>query len=327
MPTSGSNQYGAPATVYNYQVSAVDTQGTEGPQSTQLSYFLMGGPLGGLQTTGGPNGYYDFSSILPIYTDTTGIPSACPQFAQSVDIYVPAVGGQQYYQPFTQLPMSENWAGEIGAFNYMIFDVKFAYANQQLQVNIISRITEGDCFNSAQIQIGSGTSYPGNGTTNWQTFKLPLQGGTSQQGSNNTVGQTGFGTFYGYITPVSAGGSSLGTLTVTSVVSGMNIEGGSFISGPGISGSVWSGGTRINISAGSGTQTGSGGTCTYGVAAALTAGSSSSPVLMTIQRTNMYKCSFIPQNNTSYGAPGTGTPSPGNGTPLYWLNNYGWTVS
>jgi hypothetical protein len=301
MATNGSAQYGAAATMYAYKVSAVDTSGTEGALQSQVYCWLY--HKGALTTTNGNNNYYDFSNVAVNYADTSG----SPQNGASHDVSVPAIGTGQYWQPFSQGGLSEEWALELGGFKYMTIDLKPMYPGQTWQLNIISRATPGDVFNYGQVFLGGtdATYGPPSQVGVWATYKVPFGGDTGATQNTNTALQMGTGTFYGYIAGT--------TLTVTSVVSGINIEPAGFISGNGVA---------ANTYLPSNADTGRGGPGTYTVSTSQNVGSAANPVLMTIQRTNMYKFSVIPQQNTNIGS---NAPN-GTGIVLYYADNIGWVT-
>jgi len=248
------------ATMYSYAVSAVDTAGVEGPRQTQMTawmyyngerVFLMG----------------DYSDVSAIYNDTSGGPEEGPY-----DIKVTGAGGgagYAYYQPYSGTPGAPQWAMEVGAFNYMVIDVKPTLPNQQFWVNVISRAPTGGIYNKVAMFIPSynDISYGPNPMVvgQWNHYKIPLNPQTAAQSLGMGKGQ---GT--GYI--------SGSTLAVTSWVSGVNFQPGSWLSGPGLAPNTW-------ITA---FGTGSGGVGTYTISPAQNVGSASSPVTLGIQRTHMF---------------------------------------
>jgi hypothetical protein len=242
--------FAAPATIYSYTVSAVDASGNEGPQATNLTYWVYhnGGYFWG---AGGTN---DYSDVTANYKDTAGIPES-----GSYDIAIASKPGG-YYQPFSGGTASPEWAAEIGAFKYMILDLKPTIANQKWRLNIISRLPQGDVYNNAPVTL-PGNYGPAPVVGQWATYKVPL----------NPDLAVGTGSFVGSI--------SGSTLTVTAVNPGMSVQTTAWLTGPGIAAD-----TTIN-SFGSG----NGGVGTYNLnkSASVPAGTT-----INMQRTNMYKFSL-----------------------------------
>jgi hypothetical protein len=68
------------------------------------------------------------------------------------------------------------WAMELGMFHYMTIDMKATVAGTTLKVNLISRITTGDNFNSAVVTIGGPDERygPQAQVGVWTTYKIPF---------------------------------------------------------------------------------------------------------------------------------------------------------
>jgi len=253
--TSASNatvaSFGGPATIYAYSISAVDTSGNEGPLASDVTFWVY------------HNGTYfwagDYSDVKLNYKDTAGAPES-----GAYDIAVTSFAGG-YAQPYSGGSASPEWAAEIGAFKYMILDLKPGVANQKWRLNIISRLPQGDVYNNAPVEL-PGNYGPAPVVGQWATYKVPL----------NPDLAIGTGHFVGSISGT--------TLTVSAVNTAMSVQTTAWLFGPGISSD-----TTIN-SFGSG----HGGTGTYilNKSATVPAGTT-----INMQRTNMYKFSLIDDSN------------------------------
>ncbi len=247
------NTFAAPATIYAYTVSAVDASGTEGPQATNLTYWAY---HNGTFFWGG-----DYSNVTANYKDTAGIPES-----GAYDIAIPSFVGN-YYQPYSGGAASPEWAADIGAFKYMILDLKPTIANQKWRLNIISRLPQGDVYNNAPVEL-PGNYGPAPVVGQWATYKVPL----------NPDLAVGTGSFVGSISGT--------TLTVTAVNSGMSVQTTAWLTGPGVPA-----GTSINAF---GSGNGGVGTYTLNKSASVPAGTT-----INMQRTNMYKFSLLDSSGTS----------------------------
>jgi hypothetical protein len=247
------NTFAAPATIYSYTVAAVDASGNEGPQATNLTYWMY------------HNGTYfwagDYSDVTANYKDTAGTPES-----GAYDIAIASSPGG-YYQPYSGGTASPEWAAEIGAFKYMILDLKPTIANQKWRLNIISRLPQGDVYNNAPVTL-PGNYGPAPVVGQWATYKVPL----------NPDLAVGTGSFVGSISGT--------TLTVSAVNAGMSVQTTAWLTGPGIPAD-----TTIN-SFGSG----NGGVGTYNLnkSASVPAGTT-----INMQRTNMYKFSLTDDGGSS----------------------------
>jgi hypothetical protein len=178
---------------------------------------------------------------------------------------------------------------ELGAFNYMVVDIKPTLPNDTFWVNLISRGPPGDVYNKVYMYLPcyNSTCYGPNPMVvgQWNHYKIPLNNQTAAQ----SLGM-GTGSFVGSI--------SGDTLTVTSVAAGgATVQASSWITGPGVAP-----GTFITA-----VGTGSGGTGTYTVSPSQNVASQT----LNIQRTNMYKTDF-----------GDQLTSPN----VYYFNNWGFTT-
>ncbi len=262
-----------PASIYSYTVSAVDTQGHEGPQQKQCTAWVYHGGVD--YWTMAKNSYN--GDVIYNPTDKAG----SPQNGAPCDIAVTLTNRANWWQPFSGQPFLHNmspttWAMELGAFHYMTIDLKPTVSGQTWKLNIISRVSPGDNFNSAQIILGGADqkfglqAQPGK----WATYKVPFLNASGF--ANGSSLQVGIGKYYGSISGTS--------LTVTKMVSGMNVQGSSYLSGAGIRpGTASSTGTYVLSS-----NATSGLAGTYTIAPAQDA----ARTLVTAQRTNMYKFSL-----------------------------------
>jgi hypothetical protein len=249
--------FAKPATIYSYQVSAVDTSGNEGPLASQVTFWVY---YNGTYFWG-EGGTNDYSDVTANYKDTSGIPES-----GGYDISIASSPGG-YYQPFSGGTASPEWAADIGAFKYMILDLKPTIANQKWRLNIISRLPQGDVFNNAPVEL-PGNYGPAPVVGVWGHYKVPL----------NPDLAVGTGSFVGSISGT--------TLTVSAVNAGMSVQTTAWLTGLGVTVP-----TSINAFG-----SGNGGTGTYTLSA-----SSSVPAGTTInmQRTNMYKFSLTDDGNAT----------------------------
>ncbi len=252
--------FDAPATIYSYEVSAVDSQGVEGPKNSQMTYWVY--HAGEYAWPG------DYSDVTVNYHDKSAAP-ASGRYAMSitaVNLDIAHVGAA-YAQPFSGPPSVPQYALDIGAFKYMVLDLKPTIPNQKWRLNIISRLPQGDVYNNAPVEL-PGNYGPPPVVGQWTTYKVPL----------NPDLAIGTGSF--------VGGISGNTLTVTSVNSGMTVQATAWLSGPGIPAD-----TAIDAF---GTGSGGGGTYTLNKRANVPAGTT-----INMQRTNLYKFSLIDATGAS----------------------------
>jgi hypothetical protein len=244
----------APAVIYSYDVSAVDTRGSEGPKNSQMTYWVY--HAGEYAWSG------DYSDVTVNYRDKAGAPAS-----GRYDIAVTAANldmarlGAAYAQPFSGPPTAPLYALDIGAFKYMVLDLKPTKPNQTWRLDIISRLPQGDVYNNAAVEL-PGNYGPAPVVGEWATYKVPL----------NPDLAIGTGSFVGSIAGT--------TLTVTRVNSAMTVQPTAWLSGPGIAA-----GTSIDAV---GTGSGGGGTYTLNKRANVPAGTT-----INMQRTNLYKFSLV----------------------------------
>lgn len=188
------------ANVYAYAVSAVDSNGVEGPQTTQTTFQIY--------TNGVFNfaGDYSYDSTAN-YKDTDGGPESGPY-----DIGINVWKGYGGFQPYAGNVVPQ-WDLEIGSFGYIVLDLKPTIQNQTWRLSLISRLPPGDVYPWSQVNV---TDYgPAPVVGKWATYKIPL--------TALSIGKTHF---EGYISGT--------TLTVTHVDSGVGVDAGGFISGNGV---------------------------------------------------------------------------------------------
>jgi hypothetical protein len=254
--SSGQPTVAAPNTVYAYAISAVDTAGKEGPQQSDVTFWVY--------HRGTFNWMGDFSypggGIKIDYADKAGAPQLGP-----VDISVSSTAAHAGFQPYAGNKTTV-WDMEGGAFGYLSMDLKPTAEGQDWSLFIFSRIPPGD---SAPWSSATLSKYgPAPVAGQWATYKIPL--------SVLTIGFTNF-----------TGSISGTTLTVTSVSSGVGLDAGGFITGPGISA-----GTYIT---GFGKPGGGAGTYTI-AGPGISASTSIPSTDMVEQRTGIYKFGLVDRN-------------------------------
>jgi len=252
--------FDAPATIYSYEISAVDARGSEGPKNSQMTYWVY--HAGEYAWSG------DYSDVTVNYRDKAGAPASgrydMSITAANLDI---AKVGAAYAQPFSGPPSVPEFALDIGAFKYMVLDLKPTLANQKWRLNIISRLPQGDVYNNSPVEL-PGNYGPPPVVGRWTSYKIPL----------NPDLAIGTGSCVGSITG--------NTLTVTRVNPGMSVQATTWLTGPGIPA-----GTSIESF---GTGNGGVGTYTLNNRASVPAGTT-----IAMQRTNLYKFSLIDATGAS----------------------------
>jgi hypothetical protein len=293
-PGYGPQPY-VPATIYNYAITAVDTHGNESPLQQQMIAWIYhdGVSYWSSQTNTYGAG---FSTNM---SDTAGQPASGP-YDISLTMNLP--GGNAYWLPYSGNPFLTNgvasWYMETGMFKYMTIDLKATYPGQTWQFDIYSRITAGDNENSGFVVLGGSdaTFGPPSAVGQWVTYKVPLYPAPGVT-TDGTSLEMGVGTWTGSI--------SGSTLTVTSILSGMNVQGSAFLSGPGITGGPNGPSYPYPV----GTENTSGGPGTYTISPAQ---GTTGTITINAQRTNLYKFDIIDL--------GTNTPR------TTYINNWGLTV-
>jgi hypothetical protein len=211
--------YTSAANIYSYTVSAVDTQGNEGPQTSQTTFDVY---TNGVFSWGGDYSY----SASANYKDTTGVPQSGPY-----DIEITVTSSNGGFQPYAGKAVP-TWDLEAGSFGYISMDLKPTVSGQTWRLSAISRLPPGDVYPWAATSITNYGPKPQAGV--WATYKIPL--------SALTIGKTSF-----------TGSISGDTLTVTSVSSGVGVDAGGFISGDGVAPGTYI--TGYNAEGGKGTYT------------------------------------------------------------------------
>jgi hypothetical protein len=276
-PTSNAAGFAEPVltsanTVYAYAVSAVDSQGNEGPQQANMTFWVY------------YNGEFDWAGdysyptngITINYADRSGGPES-----GSHDIEVSYTAEWAGFQPYSG-KTSTIYDFEGGAFKYLSMDIKPTQSGDSWKIFMVSRLPPGDVFPWSVVQVTDYGPKPVAGQ--WATYKIPL-----------SALSMGFTSFTGSISGT--------TLTVTKVSSGVGVDAGGYLSGPGVPP-----GTYIT-----GFKSSGGGPGTYTVAGPGISGSTSVvDTQMVEQRTGIYK----------FGMPDT-TSSTNN---RYYMDNIKFTV-
>ncbi len=190
----------APATIYAYSVSAVDTQGKEGAAALPKVYFYRNGVARQSEHD------YSYGNMFENWRDSSGNPPGGTH-----DVKLTFGGG---FQPYADEPLSPGYDLEIGSFKFFTIDIKVTDAslNSHFFLIHISRLPPGDVYPWMQASL---TSYCKPIANQWVTCKIPL--------SAVSMGMTKFT------------GAIVGKkLTVTSVQDGVGVDAGGFISGPGV---------------------------------------------------------------------------------------------
>jgi hypothetical protein len=268
------------ATIYSYAVAAVDTEGNESAQAVPSVYFYHDGVSN--------QGQSDYSyGITENWQSTAGSPAVG---THDISLMYPNGGG---FQPFANLPLAPAYDLELGGFKYLTLDVKVTESNNYpFFISHISRLPPGDVYPRAWVKL---SSYCTPVVGQWVTCKVPL--------SDLSIGFTNF--------TASISGNRL---TVTSIQSGVGVDAGGFISGPGIPANTYvtlpPGGVTYN----NGQPPNANLLGTYTIAGPGVTPSLSVPSeAMSEQRTSLYKVDV-----------GLGTV--GGSTTIY-LDNMGWTTN
>jgi hypothetical protein len=252
--------WSAPCNIYTYDVTAVDSQGAEGPHAAQFSAW------------GYQNGFSNWNNldlsyggVIENYASTAGN----PKNGYDISLSFPSGG----FQPTADAMQAPEWDLEIGAFNYLTVDVNpGSNVNFATSLSIVSRLPPGDVYSWHGISdIWPYGAAPKANT--WATYKVPL----------DSVLGVGTSTFTGSISGT--------TLTVTAVLSGaVGVDAGGYVTGPGVPA-----GTYITAFA----QKASVGTFTIagpGVSPSLSVPSGT----MSFQRTSLYKLTMQPNANVTF---------------------------
>lgn len=272
------------ATIYKYSLTSVINGVESAPVGPTMWVYHQG-----IDNWTMTQNNYNGSTVNFSVTDTSG----APQAGSPTDVMITVIGGPNWFQPYSGAPFLTApvpfWAMELGSFNTMTIDLKPTRAGQTWTLNLISRITAGDNYNSAVVTLGDGVNYgPASQVGKWATYKIPF-----------SALQVGVGAYTGSI--------SGNTLTVTALGSGINVQGSSYLSGGTIVQGSEAGKTTttyLNSTSGNPAQGGPG---TYTVTPSQTIASTK----ISAQRTNMYKFSLQDPSGTA-----------GN---VYYVDNIGFT--
>ena len=251
------------ATVYSYNVSAVDSKGIEGPQAPQMSVYSY---------QNGASNWADFDlsfgTLTENYASTAGNP-----VGSATDVQIDYVSGG--FQPTAHAPQAPLWDLEIGAFNYFIIDVNPGpVANYNfLTFGTVSRVPPGDVY-GWHPGVNVFDYGPAPVANKWARYKIPLSAiamGTCE------------------VTASISGN----TLTVTNIVSGQTlVDAGGFVTGPGVPAGTYVAGYNQNSAIGTFTVGGPG----------ISSSTNVPSTTMTYQRTSLYKFALFPDvgNTTIY---------------------------
>jgi hypothetical protein len=263
----------AVATPYFYQVSAVDTNGTEGPLTTDITLWGFQGTNGGSQWSA-----VDFSFGLTSqnWTDTT-----CSPVGGGVDWRGVFPAGGAGFQPYSNVPQVPQYDLELGGMTsggsgFFQMDVKPQTSGNTVFFGLISRLPFGDVFNwkgPSDISV-----YGGLTANQWNTIRIPL----TDLSIGNTTFTASIGSPYGTDT-INGFSVPFATLTVTAVASGVGVDNGGFIiSGTGVPANTYIYANSQNASIG-----------TFKVGGPNITGSTVvASTTMVEQRTDMYKMAF-----------------------------------
>jgi hypothetical protein len=245
------------ATVYSYNVAAVDSQGNVGPQAAQMSVYAY---HDGHSNWSDTDLSYDGVIGHINYASTAGAPQDGPY---DISVYFPNGG----FQPTANAPQAPEWDLEVGAFKYFVIDVNpGSTISSYVQLGIVSRLPPGDVFGWANaLNIFAYGPKPIANT--WATYKIPLKDFNM-----------GSGSFTGSISGT--------TLTVTAVSSG-GVDAGGFVSGPGVPAGTYIIAYGQRASIGTFTVAGPG----------INGSTSVPSTQMTFQRTSVYKFFIQPETN------------------------------
>jgi len=260
---SNDPKWATAATVYSYNVSAVDASGNEGPQASTVGVYAY---RNGKSTWG--NNDLSYGSLNENYSSSAGSPQS-----GSFDVAVNFINGG--FQPAVAPPQAPMWDLEIGAFNYAVIDINpgSTVNNTHLGFGTVSRLPPGDVY-GWHPSVNIYDYGPAPVANKWATYKVPL----------TTLGM-GFCKFTGSI--------SGNKLTVTAITSGPAlVDAGGFVTGPGVPAGTY-------ISAYS--QHGAIGTFTL-AGPGINSGTKVASTTLTYQRTSLYKFGMQPdvQNMTMF---------------------------
>jgi hypothetical protein len=300
--------FNAPGVVYSYAVSAVDSQGNEGPKAYPSAYQFYG-----YSNTFFGNFDYDGTQT---WNDTNGAPLNGPydtyaEFSTNGGGLLMTFGGFAPYPPYgngtTPGCLCPSSRLEVGAFNYLVFDIKptdNTFQTSQLQYYGVTRAYGnsggGDSGHWSTVDVRQYCTPP-LAVGQWSHCKVPF--------SALTYGFSyGSGSF-------AATSQYNGTLTITNFTSlpCAGPDGSAYVSGPGIPPN-----TYINMSNyNSNTSPPSGsGPWVYEVMSPNIVGNETGSGAYTFQNTSIYKHGF------QWSPPGSHSSNLGN----WYMNNIGFST-
>ncbi|MBS0419121.1 MAG: hypothetical protein JSR66_15535 [Proteobacteria bacterium] len=262
-PKSNDPTYATAATVYSYEVAAVDAAGVEGPKSSNMSLYAY---RNGKSNWG--NNDLSYGSLQENYSSTAGNPQGG---TYDISVYFQNGG----FQPAVAPPQAPEWDLEIGAFGYFVIDVNpgAMIAGNTLPFGTVSRLPPGDVY-GWHPSVNVFDYGPAPVANKWATYKIPLQA--------VAMGACDF-----------TGSISGNTLTVTAIVNGEPlVDAGGFVTGPGVPAGTYITAYGQHSAIGTFTVAGPGISASTHVASAK----------LTYQRTSLYKFGMQPtiQNTTMY---------------------------
>jgi hypothetical protein len=254
---SNVRSWSAPATIYSYNVAAVDTQGNVGPQASQMT---MWGYHNGVSSWS--DGDLSYGGAVSDYKSTAGNPQG-----GTYDVSVTFANGGGFL-PTADAPECPEWDCEIGAFKYFTIDINPGNTvSSFVQLLFEARLPPGD--DGAWANAFNVFDYgPAPKANTWATYKVPL-----------SVLHFGVSEFTGSISGT--------TLTVTSVPSGGFVDSDGFITGPGVPAGTYVTNYHQLASVGTFTIAGPG----------INSSTSVPSETMTFRRTNLYKFGLQPESN------------------------------
>jgi hypothetical protein len=254
---SNSPTWVTPATVYSYNVAAVDSKGNVGPQAAQMSAYSY---RNGASNWSNADLSYDGVVGNENYSSIAGNPQGGPF---DISVLFPNGG----FQPAADAPQAPLWDLEVGAFNHFVIDVNpGAVISQYVQIGIVSRLPPGDVYSWASA-LNIFDYGPAPIANTWATYKVPLK-----------AFNMGVGSFTGSISGTK--------LTVTAVSSG-GVDAGGFVTGPGVPAGTYITAYGQRASIGTFTVAGPG----------ISAATSVPAAQMTFQRTSLYKFFIQPESD------------------------------
>jgi hypothetical protein len=261
------------ATVYSYDVSAVDTQGNEGPRASQMTAWWF---HDGTFSAGG-----EYSNPTPASNGSQSTTDWCSTSVSSPEgTCVAYVTSTNWWQPYSGGSISPEYAMDVGAFNYLVMDIQTT-ASQTFLVAFFSRGPQGDVFNNLTITLPTdGTDTFGDPAVpgKWVHYKLPLTP------TANAIHNLGFGFGQG------SGWFDGTTLNATAWTSGVKFEPCTWLTGNGVAPNTMIIQANCAGCAGeNGTSTGLVQAGGYSLTQSQSVGSASAPINLALQRTNAYK--------------------------------------